>query len=427
MRQILEEIIKEWRQFKLPQIRERNIDLLKFADMKVRKAISVIGFRRSGKTFLLFDFAKKIGIENTIYINFEDERIHRETETLTTLLHVVRELCGTKKVFLLLDEIQNIPNWSRWVRRTIETQDYPLIISGSSSKLSSNEIPTELRGRTLTVEVHPLNFIEFLTFKGFDRSTLSKVDVLNTMREYLNWGGFPEIVLLQDEGLKYLNIDEYYRTFLVRDIFERHRLRQQSAMKDIIRLLINSTYITMGKLTNSAKSMGYKIGKTTVGNYINWLEESFFVSFLEIISPKVKDRVQYPRKPYFVDNFFIKRFSTSFSQNLGKLMENVVAQKLLREASNGLTTQVFYWKDYQQREVDFVYVENLAPHTLIQVTYASSYSEIPEREIASLLRASEELQCDNLTVITWDYEGKHAVKGKEIKFIPLIDFLLQSA
>ena len=166
MKTILSELIAEWKERELPKIIEREKDPTKYIDWKIFKAIPIIGFRRTGKTFLLLSIAKKLGKENTIYIDFEDERIPQKSEVLTNLSNVIKEMYGRKKLILLLDEIQNIPNWSKWVRRMLDTFNYQIFISGSSSKLSSKEIPTELRGRCLTIELYPLSFSEFLKFKN---------------------------------------------------------------------------------------------------------------------------------------------------------------------------------------------------------------------------------------------------------------------
>ena len=244
MRQILEEIIKEWQNWQLPEIKTRDTDLTTYFDKKIKKIISVIGFRRVGKTFLLFDLAKKIGQKNCLYLNLEDERLPKKTEVLTHFIDLVKELTNNQKLVLLIDEIQNIPDWSRWARRINETSDYFLIITGSSSKLSSFEIPTQLRGRTISVKLNPLNFREFLNFKEEQIDLISKNRQLNLLREYLTFGGLPEIVLTET-GKKHLIIEEYFRTFLTRDIFERYGLRQKEAFRALIRILLNSSYLTV--------------------------------------------------------------------------------------------------------------------------------------------------------------------------------------
>ncbi len=387
------------------------------------KIIPVVGFRRTGKTFLLLNTAKRVGKEVSVYIDFEDERIPKRSETLTELSKVIRELYGDRRLYLLLDEIHEIPEWSRWVRRILDSRNYQIILSGSSSKLSSKELPTELRGRSIPIELYPLSFREFIDFKNEKVENLSESLTLNLLREYIEFGGLPEIVL-SEKSRKFFILDEYFKTFLTRDIFDRYKIRNRSAMTDLIRLLLNSTYTTITRNFETLKSIGHKIGKETVANYFNYLKSSFFLNFLEIFSPKVKESIKAPKKVMVVDNFFIKRFSSRFSENWGRLMENIVHLRLRRMRKNNPQIEIFYWKDYQQNEVDFVIKEGLNITRLIQVTFASSLDEIDRREIKALVKASSTLKCRNLLTITWDLEDRLKVGNEIIEFIPLFKWLL---
>ncbi|MDP2860470.1 MAG: ATP-binding protein [bacterium] len=410
-------LIEEWQKRPLPEIKLREIEIGDwFNSDQINKIISVTGFRRSGKTFLLLDFVKKHRREDCLYLNLEDERLPKETAVLTELSNIVKEYYGTKKIFLLLDEIQEIPQWSRWCRRVNEAGLYYLIISGSSSKLSSAEIPTELRGRTITKTVYPLSYHEFKIWKNEEG--------YSALREYLLYGGFPEIVLA-DFGKKEILLNEYMQTFLLRDIFERYNLRQKEAMNDLIRLLLSSPYYTIGRLTKSLRVADYKIGKGTVAKYLTYLSSSFFLRTLEIHTAKVKSRIQHPKKSYFCDSFFLSR-AGNFSANLGRLMEEAVLSLYWRQKTKEPNTEVYYWKNQKGEEVDYVVRKNLTVEELIQVSYVSSLSDINERELTALLKAGTELKCDNLILITWDYEGETKAAGRVIKLIPLEKFLQRS-
>ncbi|MEK7168685.1 MAG: ATP-binding protein [Patescibacteria group bacterium] len=414
MKQDLEKIIMEWWSNPLPIVTERELDLLPYYNLPLKKVTALVGFRRTGKTFLFFSVIEKIGKENTVYINFEDERFPNDVKVLTTLLDVITEFSGSKSYTLFMDEVQNIDGWEKWARRVTETTNHKLFVTGSSSKLSSNELPTELRGRSLTLDAKPLNFREFLKFKDVDIKLLPDPKILNYMREYLKFGGFPEITIV-DEGKKTIILDEYYKTFLKRDVIERHKIRNKVVISQLIKLLLNSPYYTISKLANSLKSLGYNVSKTTVAKYISYLEESYFMKNLELHTQNIKKRDKAPKKPYFVDNFFISRFSNNFSENLGRLMENLVANNI---------DDCYYWKDYQNHEVDFVVRKLETVSELIQVTYVSNENEINDREIRSLLKASVELKCKNLKIITWDLEDKIKKEKITIKLIPLYKFLL---
>ena len=417
MRTIFEELIKEWFELKLPEIKEREISPEKFVDWKVKKIIPIIGFRRTGKTYLLLFLAKKFGKEKAIYINFEDERIPRNI-SFKSFYQALKEAAGNERILLLLDEIQKIPNWSGWLRTLNDTTNYFLFVTGSSSKLSSKEIPTELRGRTITLELYPLSFREFLKFKGKKYEKMPKSSILKELKEYIKFGGFPEIVL-SEQGKKYLILDEYFNTFITRDVFERYHIKNKEAMRVLIRLLLNSTSITISRLYHTLKSLNFKIGKNTIANYLFYLSQTFFVDFVELLAPSIKNSLQAPRKIYFVDSFLISRYSSKFSENLGRLMENIVFLELKRRKK-----EIYYWKDYSQREVDFVVREGLKTKQLIQVCYDISDYETKEREIKALIKASKDLKCKDLLCITWDYEGEEKIDRKKIKFLPLWKWLL---
>lgn len=422
MKQLLREIFLEWKEFEIPEIKKREIDPTRYTDWNVIKIVPVIGFRRVGKTYLLFSIAKKLR-DKTLYINFEDSRLDTKNLSYYDFYSVLREIYGDEKLVLLLDEIQVVPEWSRWIRTLHDTRNYQIFVSGSSSKLSSREIPTELRGRTITVTLYPLSFREFLTFRELNYKELSPSLILRELREYLFYGGMPEIVL-SEKGKKYLLIDEYFQTFVTRDVFERYSIRNREVIKTLINMLLNSTYFTVSKLHNTLNSLGYKIGKATLLNYVSYLSQTFFIDFLEVFSPSIKRALQAPRKVYFIDNFFLTKYSSKFSQNLGRLMENVVFLELRRRQNKRPMMEIYYWKDYYGKEVDFVVREGLRVKELIQVTYASGIDEMNRREIKGLLKAGKELKCKDLSVITWDYEGEEKTGGKEIKFIPLWKWVL---
>lgn len=424
MKQILENLIKDWWARPLPRVIPRDVDLAEYLDLKVRKIISVIGFRRTGKTYTLLDLAQKVGQKNCIYINFEDERLPKETAVLTKLLDVLVEISGGKPYILLLDEIQNIPDWSLWARRVIETMPHKLFISGSSSRLSSRELPTELRGRSLTVKIEPLNFREFLRFKGVSFGDLPSAQVLHFTREYLTYGGFPEIAMVE-EGKKPYILDEYFQTFLARDVIERHHLRNDQGVKALIQLLLNSPYYTISGLTNSLRGVDYKISKASVMRYLDFLGQSFFFKPLCLHTPSLKNRLKAAKKPYFVDSYFLSRYTTAFSQNLGRIMENLVACQLWKRIEDRPLSEIYYWKDYQNHEVDFVIRENEVVKKLIQVSWVSSRSEIAKRELEGLLKASRQFKTLEMLLISWDFKGEFKIDKTKIKCLPLYEWLME--
>ena len=179
----------------------------------------------------------------------------------------------------------------------------------------------------------------------------------------------------------------------------------------------------MSKLYNTLKSLNYQIGKTTLCRYISYLENSYFLESVPIFSYKIKDQLQYPRKIYFIDNGFINALSTKFSKNSGRLYENFVFGELKRRAT--IDTQIFYWQNKKREEVDFVIKKGTRIKKLIQVSYDLSDLETKQREIKGLIKASNELRCNDLIIINQDIESEEKIGNKKIKFIPIYKFLTE--
>jgi len=435
MKEIIKTILYSGAEKKLPDVIPRETGLEHYLDMKPRKIIAVTGFRRVGKTYLLYQLLNKLltdrDREQIVYINFDDERIPENTEFLTALLPIVKQTFNKPLKYLFLDEIQDMPNWSKWLRRIYDNEEINIFITGSSSKVSSREIPTELRGRCLEVNVFPLSFKEFLMFKNISidlkrapYSENEKANIMRTLNDYLLYGGLPEVVLA-DEDKRFDILQQYYSTVVRKDIIERFKVKNEEGLKAMLRLLLNSTSYSISKLYDTLKSLNYKIGKTTLLHYLNYVESSYFIHSIPIFSPKVKEQLQYPRKVYFIDNGFINILSTRFSKNTGRIYENLVAVELLRRHSKE-DAELYYWRDSRGKEVDFVVKHDLKIEQLIQVCYDIEHYDTRKREINALLKASEELKCKNLLIINDDYESEENIKGKKIKFIPLWKWLLKT-
>jgi len=434
MDKIIKTILAEWKGKNIPAVIPREINLQDYINIKVNKIIVLNGFRRVGKTYILYGLVNELlnsnSREEVVHINFEDERIPLKTEFLSILLPTAEELFRKKIKYLFLDELHNIPNWSKWLRRIYDNQDIRIFVSGSSSRMSENEIPTELRGRFLEIKIFPLSFKEFLKFKKLDfdfkvldYSEKEKSLIQKALAEYLTFGGLPEIVLI-DENKKFELAQSYYATVIKRDIVERYKIKNEESLKALIKLLLDSKEYSISKSYNNLKSLGYKIGKSTLQKYISYIESSYFAFSLPIFSHKIKDQMQYPKKIYFVDNAFINSISTKFSNNFGRLYENLVAVELRRKRK-----ECYYWKNNEKEEVDFILKNNAKIEQLIQVCYDISESDTKKREIKALLKASKDLKCRNLLLINKNYSGEEKLEWfgikRNVKFISLWKWLLE--
>ena len=418
---IIKTILNEWNAREFPEIYARKFNIGKYVFSRLNKIIVLSGFRRVGKTYILLnevkEMLKKYSRKEVVYLNFEDERIPLKSEFLSEIFPELIRLNSEVPKFLFLDEIQNFPDWSKWLRRVYDL--YPKIkffATGSSSKMSLSKIPTELRGRYLLNKIFPLSFKEFLSFRKISEET-EENKLINLFEEYLVNGGLPEIVLA-DKNEKLEIAKSYYSSVVNRDLIETYSIRNKESMKAILNLLLDSTSYSYNKLYNSLKSLQYEIGKNTLIEYLKFIEDSFFMFSASIFSYKIKDRMQYPKKNYFIDNIFLSKISTNFSNNYGRLYENLTAITLLKQEK-----EFFYWKNNKNEEVDFIIKEGSKITSLIQVCYDLKNTETFDREIRALLKASRDLKCKNLIVINKDKEEIlekkwFGIKGK-IKFIPL--------
>ena len=427
MKDILRTILLEWEERELPRVIPRDYHPEKYLDSTLNKTLVVTGFRRVGKTYLLFGLIKELlqthSKQEVVCINFEDERIPTDTEFLSNLLPTIQEIWGQKPKYLFLDELQNIPDWSKWLRRILDTEEIQIVVTGSSSKMSSFEIPTELRGRSFEVQVFPLSFKEFLRFKD-ETVDFSKIPHLPSEKakshflfdEYLIFGGLPEVVLTEDKGKKKELLQNYFQTVVRKEIIERFKIKNQEGLKILLRLLLNSTHFTVSKLYNNLKSLGHQIGKSTLNKYLSHIESSYFLKPLFYYAPSLKNQLQYPRKPYFIDNGFISCLSTKFSKNYGRLFENFVFRQLYKKHQEN----IFYYTNRFGHEVDFVVFEDNRPSSLIQVSWNLDDFETRKREERSLLSLGKKLNCNQLLIVT---KEKIPSDNSKIKISGIEEFL----
>lgn len=428
---ILREVFSSWLARSLPNLIEREYPI----DLQ-ENVIAIIGPRRAGKTYFMFQIAKKLlekGFSkyNIVYVDFEDVRLKiLRPENYGVFVKVLHEMFKERdgKIVLLLDEIQNLEDWESWVRSLHATQNYYIFLSGSSSKLSSKEISTKLRGRYISRLVMPFSFREFLNLKGFNLDYIDAPEVkgklLQNLNEYLNFGGFPDVVKRETEEEKLELLRTYKETIFYRDVVERFKVRDVASLDTFLNIVMENfgKYLSISKVERYFRGIGLNKSKKTLSNYLKYFETAFFLFLIEKFGYKSRERVLQPRKVYPIDLGFYKLIPR-FSKDYGVLMESIVAIELFKQTfQRGI--EVFYWKDYSGREVDFVIKKGLEIKELIQVTYASSISDVKEREVSNIVRAGTQLNCKELLVITWDYEGILDVDGSRIKFIPLWKWLL---
>ncbi len=424
----IREYLLDFQKKELPVLVKRNL-----RTAFTNKIITIIGPRRAGKTYFLYeqmeDFIKKgVKKENILYLNFEEPRLtgitFKEIKEIIKLHWQLYPETIKSTTYIFIDEPQNVDGWEIAVRG-LHDDGFKLFLTGSSSKLLSKEIATSLRGRTLSYLLLPFSFKEFVTTRNINLNMkkLSSQEhslLLNALHDYTAFGGFPEVVLEDNKEIKLKILHEYLNLVVYRDIIDRYKIRNIQLVKWIIKSLLSSfaKEFSVHKLYLTLKSQGINLSKNTLYSYLSILEDSNFIFTLQKFNYSIRKRELGINKVYLADIGFAHIGENS--KDTGRKIENIVFLELIKE--NRDKQEVFYWKNQQQEEVDFVIKENNHIKELVQVCYDIKNSETKKREIRALLKAGKELKCKNLTIITWDYE--HTAKG--IQFIPLWRYLSNS-
>jgi len=422
----LREVVEEFWRSELPRLKNRSIELY----LETELINDIVGIRRSGKTSLMYLTISKLDKEQCIYINFENRKLFPLTEeyfnAIIELVYAKKLLKKFKKIYLFLDEIQRIDGWERYIRSIYDEfkGKIKIFISGSTSKLTKSNLSHLLSGRHLTTHLFPLSFKEFLGFHGFETPDfLLEKDIAmikELLREYILYGGFPEIVVSDRK-------EELIETLML-DIINRDILPLIVKRKEVVEDFVYFLCSNSGKLLsfNKMSRLFTGLSVVTAEKIFTILKDVFLFIDIPIFSYSVKNQLQNPRKIICIDPGFINYFGFKFSEDRGRLIENIIGVELLRRYGIG-KTKIFYWKEYgkqEGKEVDFVVKKGSNIKQLIQVTYASDRDEIEKREIKSLIKASNELNCKDLLIITWDYEDEIISDDKKIKCIPLWRWLL---
>lgn len=392
-----------------------------------QKIISLIGVRRCGKTHLCYGLMNQLRTtvdpHNLVYLNFEDDRLFDlKLSDMDGLMEAYYALYPDKReecVYLFLDEVQNVANWERYVRRIYDTLNVKIFITGSSSRLLSKEIATSLRGRTLTYEIFPFSFAEYLRYQGISvnlNSSKSRSYIQHAFASYLTEGGFAE-TFQQQPDIQQRIWRDYLDLIIYRDLIDRYDIKNTHLLRHLIKYVMHNigTLVNVNKLFNEYKGLGHKIGKDTLYQYLSYLEDAYAVFTVPIFRNSVQEEQRQPRKLYTVDNGFKTLLNSSLSADFSKLYENTVFIHLRRQHH-----EVYYFKDKQ--EVDF-YVPGSSPR-LINVSVDIEAKRTLDREINGLVEGINYLKLEQAELVTQHREEVIEIAGKTIKVTPLWKWLL---
>ena len=396
-------------------------------------ATVVLGMRRTGKTFLLYQrmnelLASGVPKERMLHINFEDDRLMGMTaDDLRYVPDVYYQMFPDnhgKLCYFFFDEIQNVPHWEAFARRMVDTPNVQVYLSGSSARLLSKEVATAMRGRSVEIENMPFSFEEFLlyhrVFSEIPRniSSSSRSQLRNAVEQYFSIGGMPAVQDVTDT-LRASMLQGYVNTVIYRDVVERHNIPNSQALKYTMQMVFNnpSRQLSARKIADCLQSQQISTSRESVTDYLDWLADAYLLHKLELHSESAAKRRVNPGKYYLNDIGIVRAMRIKHALDQGPLLENLVYLQLRREGF-----QLEYVNTSDGSEVDFIAFHPMQnDYKLVQVCFDMEKQATFEREVSALREASNALGVKDCRIVTWDDEG---ILPGDIRIVPAWKYLL---
>jgi len=394
-----------------------------------REIIGIIGARRSGKTSLMFliieHLLKKTNPKNILFIKCDDDRVEKEGLVSKSVERYYDMVSPKGNIYIFIDEIQEVPGWENTLKRMYDIEKgMKFFISGSNFSVLKEDMTQKMAGRLAYFEIYPFSFKEIVTR---EINTSDKLQALSKKKEirhmlfrYMEFGGFPEVVLENDKTKKGQILQFYYDTIVYRDIIKRRGIRNTAKLDKMINYFLQN-------ISNPASfsKTGKRVFLSTdsVVEYMKHLQDAFFLFSVSMFSFSVKKQEINPKKVYCIDNGLRNIKGFRFSEDYGRLAENTVFLELLRRNSSNPLFKVYYWRN-NKHEVDFVTKDGLKVKELIQVCWDIESRKTKQREVCGLLEAMKELKLRKATIVTESKDGGETVSGKRIDYVPLWKWLL---
>lgn len=389
--------------------------------LEYREIKLLLGLRRSGKSTLFYQvidhlLSKGVEPEEILLVNFEDDVLSKKS--LAEIFDSYQSnINPNTKPYIFLDEVHRCSEWVLFLRKLYDLKKVSQVfITDSSSKFIKSEYATVLTGRSIGFTVSTLSFAEYLNWKGIkydqmlSREEINKIK--NELLEFLKWGGFPAVFYKTSAGKKLL-LTEYFSDIVHKDIIERYNINY-GKIKPLADFLVSNSTVLFSPRSYSRR---YGLSLESINSYARYFVEVFLFSFIPKFSYSIKSQQLSQKKAYVCDLGFFNNVGFKFSENAGRVYENVVFLELKRRGK-----EVYYWKN--NYECDFLIKEGVNVKEAVQVCCKVT-KENREREINGLTEALDKFNINEGMIITEDYEAEEEFNKKKIKFVPLWRWLLK--
>jgi len=426
--EVLQTIIAEWlEEWELPALVPRHQPPLDTEQLK--RILAIIGPRRAGKTYYMYQIIQSLlkngkhSKEDILFVDFEDYRLGSFTgDNIDDLFAAFYQITGRYPRFLFFDEVQHLPDWQRVLRTLHNRRRFKIIVSGSNSKLLGEEVATELRGRYDGVIMLPFSFREYLAYRGISSTpaalrTAVRGSVMAAFDDFMRHGGFPEVVIAETEIERRRLLQSYYKTIFYRDIIDRYHIKARHILDSIMNDVLEnySCLFSITKFEKQLKKNGVPGSKRTISNYLHYLEEAFFIFINEKFSYSPRRRIMNPKKIYLSDSGFAA-LGRPFTENRGRILENVVATELIRRE-----VEQYYFRS--RHECDFIVKEGRLPAHAMQVCWELNERN-ERRELDGLAEACRVLDLTAGLILTYSQEEERKMNGLKVSILPVWKWLL---
>lgn len=444
---LVQEKILDFEKLGIPEVFNRDLKLLPIQKPARNNLAQVlVGTRRCGKTYRLFQemhdiVAAGYNPQNILYFNFEDERLKPYSAALLSdvldTFFAMRPAAKEEGCFLFFDDIQEVPDWSLFLRRVIDSTEATVYVTGPSSKMLSAELASEFRGRSISKELFPLSFGEFVRWStgqsvgASDGYSSADAAVLrNALNDYLLRGGYIAALKLPTADGMMLMQEYAYRTAAM-DVIERYNLRMpQVAVSFLTRCLASSgRELSVNKISHELKSRGVSTSRETLSSLLSYYEEAYLVFSLGDLNRALADNPRSSSKVYSVDPGLFTAFSKAASKEVGQRLETAVFNKLRRLAPvvrTGALARLTFEHEKKSHEIDFVMGDALLgdAYRLIQVSVDVTNPKTLQREVSALAAGMLKYGIDESVIVTMDSEEAIETPSGIIRVVPAWKWLI---